>query len=89
VIVSPRFHRWLHADEDAARDKNFPGLLPIWDVLFGTYYMPRDLRARCVRNAYTSAANADGSIAVPIPEAPRNAHIFLIRTIFHRTIAVL
>jgi sterol desaturase/sphingolipid hydroxylase (fatty acid hydroxylase superfamily) len=27
-----------------ARDKNFAGLLPIWDVLFGTYYMPRDRR---------------------------------------------
>jgi sterol desaturase/sphingolipid hydroxylase (fatty acid hydroxylase superfamily) len=41
-IVSPRFHRWHHTDESAARDKNFSGLFPIWDILFGTYYMPRD-----------------------------------------------
>jgi sterol desaturase/sphingolipid hydroxylase (fatty acid hydroxylase superfamily) len=42
VIASPRFHRWHHSDEIAARDKNFAGLLPLWDILFGTYHMPRD-----------------------------------------------
>jgi sterol desaturase/sphingolipid hydroxylase (fatty acid hydroxylase superfamily) len=42
VLVSPRFHRWHHTDETSARDKNFAGLLPLWDILFGTYYMPRD-----------------------------------------------
>lgn len=41
VVASPRFHRWHHTDEAHARDKNFAGLLPIWDMLFGTYYMPR------------------------------------------------
>jgi len=42
VIVSPRFHRWHHTDESQARDKNFAGLLPVWEILFGTYYMPKD-----------------------------------------------
>lgn len=42
VIVSPRFHRWHHTDEANARDKNFSGLFPVWDLLFGTYYMPAD-----------------------------------------------
>jgi sterol desaturase/sphingolipid hydroxylase (fatty acid hydroxylase superfamily) len=42
VIASPRFHRWHHTDETAARDKNFAGLFPLWDILFGTYYMPTD-----------------------------------------------
>lgn len=40
VLVSPRFHRWHHADDDAARGKNFAGLFPLWDILFRTYYMP-------------------------------------------------
>jgi sterol desaturase/sphingolipid hydroxylase (fatty acid hydroxylase superfamily) len=44
VIASPRFHRWHHTDEEHARDKNFAGLLPLWDLLFGTYHMPRDAR---------------------------------------------
>jgi sterol desaturase/sphingolipid hydroxylase (fatty acid hydroxylase superfamily) len=42
VLASPRFHRWHHTDEANARDKNFAGLLPVWDLLFGTYYMPRN-----------------------------------------------
>lgn len=42
VIISPRFHRWHHTSEAEGRDKNFAGLLPLWDILFGTYYMPRD-----------------------------------------------
>ena len=41
VFASPTFHRWHHADEPAARDKNFAGLLPLWDWLFGTLYLPR------------------------------------------------
>jgi sterol desaturase/sphingolipid hydroxylase (fatty acid hydroxylase superfamily) len=40
VIASPRFHRWHHADEAQARDRNFAAVLPLWDILFGTYYMP-------------------------------------------------
>ena len=42
LIASPKFHRWHHTSEDEGLDKNFAGLLPIFDVLFGTYYMPRD-----------------------------------------------
>ena len=42
VVASPRFHRWHHTDEASARDKNFAALLPLWDILFGTYYMPKD-----------------------------------------------
>lgn len=42
VVASPRFHRWHHTSEAEARDKNFAGLFPIWDIAFGTYYMPKD-----------------------------------------------
>lgn len=44
VFASPRFHRWHHTDEAAGRDKNFAGIFPVWDILFGTYYMPQDAR---------------------------------------------
>ena len=40
LIASPTFHRWHHSRSQAAWDKNFAGLLPIYDVLFGTFYMP-------------------------------------------------
>jgi sterol desaturase/sphingolipid hydroxylase (fatty acid hydroxylase superfamily) len=41
VIATPVFHRWHHSKDREAWDKNFAGLLPIWDILFGTYYMPK------------------------------------------------
>ena len=42
LVASPKFHRWHHTSEDEGLDKNFAGLLPIFDVVFGTYYMPKD-----------------------------------------------
>jgi sterol desaturase/sphingolipid hydroxylase (fatty acid hydroxylase superfamily) len=37
VLASPRFHRWHHADHPEAYDRNLANVLPVWDVLFGTY----------------------------------------------------
>ena len=42
VLVSPAFHRWHHSKAAEAMDRNFASLLPLWDVLFGTCYFPRD-----------------------------------------------
>jgi sterol desaturase/sphingolipid hydroxylase (fatty acid hydroxylase superfamily) len=46
VLVSPAYHRWHHATDDEAIDKNFAGIFPVWDVLFGTAYFPRTLPTR-------------------------------------------
>lgn len=42
VLASPAFHRWHHTAEGEGLDKNFAGLFPAFDALFGTLYMPRD-----------------------------------------------
>jgi len=41
VVVSPVYHQWHHSSEPEALDKNFAGVFPVWDLLFGTWYMPR------------------------------------------------
>jgi sterol desaturase/sphingolipid hydroxylase (fatty acid hydroxylase superfamily) len=41
VIASPAFHRFHHSSEPAAQNKNFSGLFPIFDLVFGTFYMPK------------------------------------------------
>jgi len=41
VIATPMFQFWHHSRDREAWDKNFAGLLPLWDILFGTYYMPK------------------------------------------------
>jgi len=40
LIVTPAFHHWHHGAERECVDKNFAVHTPIWDLLFGTYYLP-------------------------------------------------
>lgn len=42
LIVSPAFHRWHHTKDKKSWGKNFAGLLPIYDFIFGTFYLPLD-----------------------------------------------
>jgi sterol desaturase/sphingolipid hydroxylase (fatty acid hydroxylase superfamily) len=42
VLSTQEFHHWHHADDPAARDKNFGGFLSVWDWIFGTAYCPAD-----------------------------------------------
>ena len=41
VIASPVFHRWHHTAADRGGEKNFAGTFPVFDWLFGTFYMPK------------------------------------------------
>jgi len=43
IFASPNFHRWHHATEKSAYDKNFCAMFSLLDVMFGTYYHPEDL----------------------------------------------
>lgn len=45
VINGPEMHRWHHANEPAAYNKNFATKLAIWDWLFGTAYLPYNYKA--------------------------------------------
>lgn len=38
VIGGPRFHRWHHSADRA--NLNYASLLPLWDVLFGSFDLP-------------------------------------------------
>lgn len=40
LIASPRFHRWHHADVPEIYGKNLANIIPLFDVMFGTYHVP-------------------------------------------------
>ncbi len=40
VIASPVFHRWHHTMPEEGGERNFAPTFSLWDVLFGTFYMP-------------------------------------------------
>lgn len=44
LISSPELHRWHHSVDASESDHNFGNSLIIWDVLFGTRFLPRDRR---------------------------------------------
>jgi sterol desaturase/sphingolipid hydroxylase (fatty acid hydroxylase superfamily) len=41
---SPVFHRWHHSADAERQSKNFAPMFPVWDLMFGTFYMPRGRR---------------------------------------------
>ena len=42
VIVTPQFHHWHHASDAEAIDRNYTAHTPLWDLLFGTWHLPKD-----------------------------------------------
>ena len=40
VFVDNLYHHYHHGYDDKYHDKNFSGLFPIWDIMFGTILMP-------------------------------------------------
>ena len=46
IVITPEFHHWHHANEPGAVNSNYSVFLPIWDQIFGTYFMPRNRRPR-------------------------------------------
>ncbi|HNJ97877.1 MAG TPA: sterol desaturase family protein [Ilumatobacteraceae bacterium] len=44
VVLTPEFHHWHHELATEAHHTNYSTFLPVWDIVFGTYRMPRDQR---------------------------------------------
>ncbi len=43
-VITPEFHHWHHTNEPDAINTNYSVFLPAWDLIFGTYFMPRNRR---------------------------------------------
>lgn len=43
IIATPEFHHWHHTSQDEGVDINYAGFLPVYDVIFGTKYLPAHL----------------------------------------------
>lgn len=59
VITSPNYHKWHHATELEAQDKNFADFFPLLDVIFGTYYYPEN--GKVFPKRYGVAEQPEGS----------------------------
>lgn len=42
-ISTPAFHHWHHTNDDPKYiDKNYAAILPVMDIIFGTFYLPKN-----------------------------------------------
>jgi sterol desaturase/sphingolipid hydroxylase (fatty acid hydroxylase superfamily) len=71
VIASPAFHRWHHTSEEEGRDKNFAGLFPFLDLVFGTFYLPEGRRAQVFGLANEDVPEASSRSSCPLPSRLR------------------
>lgn len=46
IINGPEMHRWHHAIDEEAHNRNFSTKFAIWDWLFGTAYFPKGRKPR-------------------------------------------
>lgn len=44
IVITPEFHHWHHTNDPKAIHSNYSVFLPLWDQVFGTYFMPKDRR---------------------------------------------
>jgi sterol desaturase/sphingolipid hydroxylase (fatty acid hydroxylase superfamily) len=73
IFVSPAFHRWHHSRDAAAIDKNFGDVLSVFDLLFGTYYMPTDRQpANFGVHGDSPPESFLGHMLYPFERLPRN-----------------
>jgi sterol desaturase/sphingolipid hydroxylase (fatty acid hydroxylase superfamily) len=42
AIVTTQFHHWHHASDAEAIDKNYTAHTPLFDLVFGTWHLPKD-----------------------------------------------
>jgi sterol desaturase/sphingolipid hydroxylase (fatty acid hydroxylase superfamily) len=70
VIATPAFHRWHHAN-DAVRDQNYASTLPLYDLLFGTFHLPRDAMPQTYGIDAEMPAGLVAQLAEPLVPRPR------------------
>ena len=46
IACNPEFHHWHHANEPDSIGHNYSAALPWWDLMFGTFFMPKHTTGR-------------------------------------------
>ena len=41
VVATPAYHHWHHTNDEGAIDHNFAGQIPLIDMVFGTFHLPK------------------------------------------------
>jgi sterol desaturase/sphingolipid hydroxylase (fatty acid hydroxylase superfamily) len=71
VVATPEFHHWHHADEADAHNSNYAAFLPVWDVVFGTWFMPPARRPQRCGISEPMPSRLVHQLRYPLRDLPR------------------
>lgn len=71
IVMTPEYHHWHHANYPESIHKNYSVGLPLWDLLFGTYYVPDDRRPERYGNNDPIPPSVPGQLMYPLRRATR------------------
>ncbi len=72
VLATPAFHLWHHTATEP-QNRNFASMLPVWDWLFGTHYLPKDAWPEAYGVSDPLPKSVPGQLLYPFMPPPRPA----------------
>lgn len=90
VAANPEFHHWHHSSEADAVGHNYGAALPWWDMMFGTFFMPRRIAGRRPARYGVSEPlprNLVGQLTYPCRGARRHLWLWRHPIVLVKTIA--
>jgi sterol desaturase/sphingolipid hydroxylase (fatty acid hydroxylase superfamily) len=79
VLANPEFHHWHHANEPDSIGHNYAPGLPLWDQIFGTFFMPKHTSGRRPQNYGINEylpRNMVGQLSYPLRGARQHLHLW-------------
>ena len=76
VVMTPEFHHWHHSNTPASVHANYSVFLPLWDLVWGTYYMPADRRPEVYGNGESTPPSLPGQMLAPFRSPLRTRYPF-------------
>lgn len=76
IVMTPEFHHWHHSCHPEAIHTNYSVFLPLWDMIWGTYYMPADRRPLVYGQNENSPTSVPGQMLSPFSREQREKYPF-------------
>ncbi len=76
IVMTPEFHHWHHANYPESIHTNYSVFLPIWDMIWGTYFMPKDRRPAIYGNDDPIPPSVPGQLLYPFRAETRERYPF-------------
>jgi sterol desaturase/sphingolipid hydroxylase (fatty acid hydroxylase superfamily) len=74
IVMTPEFHHWHHSSHPEAIHTNYSVFLPLWDMVWGTYYMPADRRPQIYGQSENTPRSVPAQMLAPFSKPMREKY---------------